>query len=75
MKSPTRQEVTEVFNRARLLGAAAFAAGKTRVPALDSELRARMASERYQIGDARCLARLDGWIRGWDEANLAAPVE
>lgn len=75
MQTPTRQEVTEVFNRARLLGAAAFARGANRVPALDAELRARMASERYQIGDARCIARLDGWLRGWDEANLAAPVE
>lgn len=75
MQTPTRQEVAEVFQSARALGRAAFAAGKTRVPALDSELRARMASERYQIGDDRCLARLDGWLRGWDEANLAAPVE
>ncbi len=75
MKKPSRQEITAVFDRARTIGAAAFAAGKKRVPALDSELRALLARERYEIGDKRCNARWDGWIRGWDEANLAAPIE
>jgi hypothetical protein len=71
----TASNVTSVYQAAHALGAAAFARGAKRVPALDTELRALMASEPYQIGDDRCLARLDGWLRGWDEANLAAPLE
>lgn len=68
-------ETSRVFQAARLLGAAAFAKGMNRVPALDADLRAMMAAEPYQISDPRCLARLDGWIRGWDVANLAAPID
>jgi hypothetical protein len=75
VKKPTRQEVEQVFQAGRALGKAAFEAGKVCTPALDSELRALMAAEPYQIGDKRCIARLDGWLRGWAEANVAAPVE
>lgn len=43
-------------------GEAAFRTGKARVPALD--LPAELASPR----------NLKAWLRGWDKANVAAPV-
>lgn len=62
------------FNAARALGSVAFARGIGRAPALDPEFAAMVASDPLPIGDARGLARLTGWVRGWDDACLAAPV-
>lgn len=57
---------------ARALGAAAFAAGKTRTPALDASWQYLIKGQ--PVG-GQTLGILDGWLGGWDAANLAAPVE
>lgn len=54
--------------RAEVLGRAEFKAGKPRVPARSVKLMALLRKTK-EIDRG-----LEGWIRGWDEANLAAPV-
>lgn len=52
-------------------GAAAFAEGYSRVPYHDPHLRGP-----YTVGPVPSNEYIDGWMRGWDDANLApAPEE
>jgi len=50
------------------MGRDAFARGAKRVPAWDADFCATI------VGRDDTLARLGEWLRGWDEANVAAPV-
>ena len=60
---------------ARRLGAAAFAAGCVRVPAQDAGVM-DLIWAHVPAGMFRpALSILDGWLWGWDAANLAAPVD
>lgn len=53
------------------LGKKAFADGKKRVPALDADF-----NEQVIKGSGNDTVKyLDAWLKAWDEANLAAPVE
>lgn len=54
----------------RIRGAAAFADGLKAVPYHDPHLR-----EAYTKGPVPTNEYLAGWAAGWDEANLAAPVD
>jgi hypothetical protein len=53
--------------KARALGAAAFAAGIKRAPALDNDLLPMLAGNEIGAG----LPVLSAWLAGWDAANLA----
>lgn len=53
------------------LGAAAFAAGRIRVPALDPDLCAHLANGTPH----GVLAALESWLHAWDSANLAPPAD
>ena len=58
------------FNAARVLGSVAYARGIGRAPALDPDFSD--ACDPMRIGDPRGIARLRGWLRGWDDASIAA---
>ncbi len=64
----------ELFEAGRKIGAEAFAAGRTATPALDPAviLYIRENLKGAPVGTA--IPLLDGWHRGWAEANVAAPV-
>lgn len=49
------------------LGKKAFESGKTRVPALDSELMKMIGKNK--AGES--VETLKAWLRGWDNAHLA----
>lgn len=55
---------------ARAAGRAAFEAGAPRIPALVPGL-----TEAVCNGAGTVCELLDAWLRGWDLANLAAPIE
>jgi hypothetical protein len=57
----------EKVARANELGAAAFAAGKKRVPAADAAIAPL-------LGGGTANDVLTAWLAGWDSANLAAPA-
>jgi hypothetical protein len=57
----------EKVARANELGAAAFAAGKKRVPASDAAITPL-------LGGGAANDVLKAWLAGWDNANLAAPA-
>lgn len=61
------------FERAAQLGKAAFEAGKARVPAHDAAVLELLKGK--PVGDKDTLPILKAWLRAWDKANLAAPVE
>jgi hypothetical protein len=64
--------VKEMVADAQALGAAAFAAGRKRIPAQDPDL-ARVIAELG--GDTKAANQvLSAWTKAWDTANLAAPV-
>lgn len=65
MKTPTKVIVAQV------LGQKAFVNGAKRVPAHDPELMTLLAGNEVGQG----IPVLDAWLRGWDEANLAADVQ
>lgn len=72
--------LTEKIAKAEELGAAAFAAGKKRVPGWDKDLMAM--HEPWATSNAAGIAAskrnievMNAWCKGWDTANLAAPVE
>jgi hypothetical protein len=62
--------------QARQLGAAAFARGAKRVPALDGHLAEflRTLPRRPDGFSDETIPVLGAWIDGWDQANLA-PAE
>lgn len=53
------------------LGAAAFAAGKPSVPALDPALKALLVGNR--IGEG--MEILTAWTQAWHKANVAQPFD
>ena len=55
------------------LGVKAFNEGKTATPAHDDNCIAYLA-EVAAAGESILLA-LDGWTRGWHQANINAPLE
>lgn len=55
------------------MGEEAFNAGKPRIPARDNTIMNNPALQNAPVGAIN--DALDSWLRGWDEANLAAPVE
>jgi hypothetical protein len=57
------------IQKAKELGAIAFAKGIKRVPALDKALMNML--EGFQVGDSRTLPIMNAWTQGWDKANLA----
>jgi hypothetical protein len=64
--------------RAFVLGVVAFVDGRTRVPALDEGYAAMLegvmpGGDGGDGGDGVPVTM--AWLRGWDTANLAAPVE
>lgn len=67
MNKTNRTAIKSTENAAAVLGAVAFARGIGRAPALDAEFA---ALEPLPIGPLS-MARLVGWLRGWDAANLA----
>lgn len=60
----------------RQMGEEAFKAGKPRVPAQDIALMKALqaVSGGLGTGSSAVLSAMKDWTRGWDEANLAAPV-
>lgn len=70
-------QVTKVA-KAKELGAAAFAAGKMRVPAWDADLALLLPrGVGAATGEAfrEWTAVAGAWLEAWDAANIAAPVE
>ena len=72
------QQIKEAQPKANVLGAKirgnlAFAHGFRRIPAFDTEFTATFAGRK--VGDPRTVPELDGWLAGWDEANLAVAWE
>jgi len=57
------------FSQGQDHGTQAFMSGRKRVPAQDSNFTKSLTGR--QIGDPRTTQYLDGWLRGWDLANLA----
>ncbi len=57
------------FDKGVKIGGAAFGRGAVCTPCLDPSLMEVLA------GCKKIIDLLDGWHRGWTEANLAAPVE
>lgn len=53
-------------------GSTAFASGKACAPACDPNFIATLTGR--QVGDQRTINYLDGWHRGWAQANVDAPV-
>lgn len=58
--------------QAEKIGRAAFAAGKKRVPMHDADIMKHLKGLPIGGGSS---AILGAWLKGWDKANLAAPVE
>lgn len=54
------------------LGQEAFARGALRVPAMDPAVAPALEDLPVGLGAADML---EGWLQGWDVANLAVPVE
>ena len=72
--SRKRQKITDPrVEKARSLGRAAFAAGEQRDPWHDAALKdlLRPTIRGYTNFDANLL---QAWYRGWDAANVAAPI-
>jgi hypothetical protein len=69
-KPITNPRVAELVPQAEALGRAAFEADKKRIPAQDPAVLPLLAG--LQVGEG--LPILNAWLRGWDRANLAAPV-
>lgn len=63
----------EQIGKAAELGAAAFAKGLIRVPALDSDFHTFLFGRNAKVkGDATVIELLNAWLRAWDEANINA---
>jgi hypothetical protein len=50
----------------------AFAAGAVRAPGLDVALTEHMG--RREIGNSSSIPELTAWLKGWDEACIAAAI-
>lgn len=60
----------------RQMGEEAFAAGKMRAPAQDVSLMKALQAMSGGLGTSSgpIRAAMEEWLRGWDKANLSAPV-
>lgn len=68
-----RRKIASICSVARgeALGRREFKLGKKRVPALSHRVRVAL---RHCATSKQTIKYLDGWLRGWDRANIAAPV-
>ena len=66
-----RNQILERAAAAQILGNIAFKNGSKCVAGNDTELMKLL--EGVQVGNGAPI--LKAWIRGWTEANLAAPIE
>lgn len=65
-----RAEKQAILAAAKERGKAAFERGDKSAPVYDQEFIRSLG----QIGDPMNIPRMDAWLRGWHEANAAAPV-
>jgi hypothetical protein len=63
----------DVIEEARLLGAQAFANGRSSAPAQDPDLLELVRANSSGIGSS--IPLLEAWQQGWHRANLDAPIE
>lgn len=68
MKMTRKQEIKQIAAAAQVLGTIAFNNGKSRVPALNQELRDFMAEKNIQVGEG--IPVMKAFIAGWDNTNL-----
>lgn len=61
------------LDRARAMGEAAFARGAKCVPAHDRDFIEALYMVSHRMGGS--LPYYDEWYKGWNTANLRAPVE
>lgn len=71
-EEPADFELISKLGEAYDAGAAAFKAGKMRVPALDPNTLNRLMPGAK---DGEAIKILDAWILGWDHSNISAPWE
>lgn len=69
---PLAEDVADSINF-KALGKEAFKNGLSAVPAQDPTLREALKTLQG-AGTKATIKALDEWTRGWDEANLAAPM-